>query len=208
MKHNGKWWVKTQCECGKVSKNKKADLEKKIGTDLKCRSCTMRERNIEALEKDPNYKDALVARLPKGPRDNKLPEQVRRVRQRMTAAKQRCDNPNCTSYKNYGGRGIKFLFPDIVRASDWVIENIGFPPTPKHSLDRIDNDGNYEPGNLRWATRKEQADNRRAFKLGPVGSRIRAIQEVRPDLGYEYIRHHIKRGLSDEQIIERKKYDR
>jgi hypothetical protein len=76
--------------------------------------------------------------------------------------KARCFNPRHQAYENYGGRGItvceKYLpfegwFPDV-----------GLAPSPDHSLDRIDNDGNYAPGNVHWATRSEQTRNRRPPK--------------------------------------------
>jgi hypothetical protein len=75
-------------------------------------------------------------------------------------AKKRCVNPYSKSWKDYGGRGIKFLFTSFQQ----FLAEIGPKPTPKHQLDRINNDGHYEPGNIRWATPKENANNRRCSK--------------------------------------------
>ncbi len=72
-------------------------------------------------------------------------------------AKQRCVNPNDTGFLNYGGRGIEFRFESFAE----FIAELGPRPTDQHSVDRIDNNGHYEKGNLKWSTRKEQANNRR-----------------------------------------------
>lgn len=72
----------------------------------------------------------------------------------------RCLKPNDTRYKDYGGRGItvcerwRYSFAEFLK-------DVGLRPTPKHSLDRINNDGNYEPGNVRWATGDQQLRNTR-----------------------------------------------
>src|ERR1043165_874637 len=74
-------------------------------------------------------------------------------------AKQRCHNPKNTQFHRYGGRGIRMC-------DEWRRDFLAFlahmgPKPPGHTLDRINNDGNYEPGNVRWATPKQQANNRR-----------------------------------------------
>jgi hypothetical protein len=76
-----------------------------------------------------------------------------------SSLKNRCNNPNNKSYRNYGGRGI--TVDPVYYDFNVFYADVGDPPTPKHSIDRIDNDGNYEPGNLRWATHLEQCGNRR-----------------------------------------------
>ena len=72
----------------------------------------------------------------------------------------RCMNPMNKSYKNYGGRGIK-VCKEWAESFECFINDVGYKPSPAHSLDRINNDGDYEPQNVRWATAKEQANNRR-----------------------------------------------
>lgn len=80
---------------------------------------------------------------------------------------QRCNNKKCKSYPYYGGRGIK-LSPKWSRFEEFL-KDVGFAPSKKHSLDRINNDGNYEPGNCRWATQKEQIMNTRIRKDNKSG---------------------------------------
>jgi hypothetical protein len=70
---------------------------------------------------------------------------------------QRCNNPKNKDYKYYGGRGIKVLFKDFKE----FFAEIGSKPGTEYTVERINNDGNYEPGNIKWATRLEQRHNRR-----------------------------------------------
>lgn len=74
-------------------------------------------------------------------------------------AKARCENPNYRRFEHYGGRGIKFLFESF----EQFLDEVGRKPSPDMSLDRIDVNGHYEPGNVRWATPKEQSANTRGW---------------------------------------------
>ncbi len=74
--------------------------------------------------------------------------------------KERCYNPNNTSYKYYGGRGITVCGRWLHSFSTFY-EDMGPRPTKNHQIDRKENDGNYEPDNCRWATHIEQARNKR-----------------------------------------------
>lgn len=73
--------------------------------------------------------------------------------------RQRCNLITHKSYCYYGGRGIKVCvkWQNNFRA---FLADVGNPPTPQHTLDRINNDGDYEPTNIRWATREEQEANK------------------------------------------------
>lgn len=80
-------------------------------------------------------------------------------------ARDRCLRKANNSYDRYGGRGIKFMFDSFVEFFD----EVGLAPSPQHTLDRIDNTGNYEKGNLRWATHCEQQRNKRNNRLVASG---------------------------------------
>jgi hypothetical protein len=73
--------------------------------------------------------------------------------------KARCNNKNNPNYHNYGGRGIQVC--ERWKAFENFYEDMGDPPFKGANLDRINNDGNYEPSNCRWVTKKENQRNKR-----------------------------------------------
>lgn len=82
-------------------------------------------------------------------------------------ARARCTNTKDQDYPDYGGRGIKFLYSSF----EEFIADVGTKPTDQHSIDRVDTNGNYEPGNCRWATKELQAINKRMMSNNTSGYR-------------------------------------
>lgn len=116
---------------------------------------------------------------------------------------QRCTNPNHDEYFRYGGRGISVC--DEWRYSfKTFLEDMGNKPTKKHTIDRKDNDDDYMPGNCRWATRKEQALNRRDNHLLIYkGITLpRSLWCERLGLNANTIRWRLKAGWSVDQAFE------
>lgn len=89
------------------------------------------------------------------------------------SALDRCRNPKRKDYKYYGGRGIEFRFTSF---SEFLNE-IGRKPSPDYSIERIDVNGHYEKGNVRWATKQEQSRNKRSARFITVGGKTLNIVE-------------------------------
>jgi len=98
---------------------------------------------------------------------------------------QRCTNPKVARYPAYGGRGIR-VCDRRLRSIVAFSEDMGPMPSPKHQIDRIDNDGNYEPENCRWATRTQQARNRRTSKRIVVNGESITLAEASERFGINY----------------------
>jgi hypothetical protein len=117
----------------------------------------------------------------------------------------RCTNPNCASYRNYGGRGISVCteWRDFVRFQNWASSQ-GYEPGL--TIDRIENDGNYEPGNCRWATSSQQRRNsRQALHLITAFGETKClsdwIADTRCPVTESIIHHRLRDGWDGEAAV-------
>lgn len=113
---------------------------------------------------------------------------------------QRCHNPGDKHYPDYGGRGIRVCRRWYNFAA--FLKDIGERP-PGHSLNRIDNDGNYEPGNVAWATRLEQANNQRSNRILEVDGQRHTVAEWGRLLKIDphVVHQRLRRGYSPERAL-------
>ena len=127
---------------------------KKDGLQYWCRDCAVayqkkyrQEHKVEVAERYKEYCHTINGYL----------------RNCFGSMKQRCNNLKNKSYKNYGGRGIRCLFKSSQEFVDYVVNELKVDPRGLQ-IDRIDNDGHYEPGNIRFVTCKVNNNNRRDNK--------------------------------------------
>jgi len=127
-----RYWV-CKCDCGNTVSRIEGHLKK--GAVACCRTCPHHGKNKHGKIDTKEYRA-------------------------WVDMKQRCHNPNNPRFKDYGARGIAVCER---WADSFVnfISDVGYAPNKKYSLDRVDNDGNYEPGNVKWSSPVEQQNNQR-----------------------------------------------
>lgn len=174
-----------QCDCGTIKQITSSDL--RSGSTLSC-GCLWQERIREA-------------KITHGMSQSRIYAEYRDM-------KSRCYNEKAHNYKYYGGRGIKMcdkwrddiheFYNDVS-----ILPNFG---EKGYTLDRIDNDGNYEPGNVRWATSKEQNNNRRPRVIKHMyeyNGEIRPLIEISTETGIPYstLLNRLQRGWEPERAF-------
>lgn len=174
-KPSGGVWCECQCDCGKVSVAKRNNV-----TSGTTKSCGCRKnygcRRTHGMAGSPEYNVwcAMLAR---------------------------CDNPNNIGYRDYGGRGIAVcerwrVFPNF-------LADMGRRPFPRATIERKDANGNYEPGNVVWATATEQQRNKRNNRRITVNGKTRCLAEWAEITGVNAsaIWKRLNRGLSPEAAV-------
>lgn len=115
------------------------------------------------------------------------------------SAKQRCENPKSQYYEIYGKRGIQFRFNSF----EEFFSEIGLKPSLNHTLERIDTNGHYEKGNVKWATTTEQARNRRNNVYLTAGGKTQLLIEWAEEksISYNTLKRRRLRGWCDECAV-------
>ena len=191
LKYGKPFW-KCKCECGEEISVRSGNL---INNHVRSCGCLNREivtkRDIERCTKHSLSRTRIY----------NIWQQI----------KKRCNNINDTNYHNYGGRGIKVCEEwsnDFISFYDWAISN-GYQDDL--TIDRIDVNGNYEPDNCRWATRKIQGNNRRDNMNISINGETKTLTEwyemYKPNLTFAAVsyRYH-KEGFQSVEQLFRDKY--
>lgn len=131
-----------------------------------------------------------------------MPYPIRKIYKAWVNMKDRCYNTHYKGYADYGGRGI-------VVCSEWrsdfpaFLKCIGDPPSPQHSVGRIETNGNYEPGNVRWETGIQQGSNRRTNVLITYKGETLCVAEWarRFDLRHDLINRRFHKGIDGDALF-------
>lgn len=125
------------------------------------------------------------------------------------AIKRRCTNPNEAAYRNYGARGIRCDFRSFEEFYAYIKSTLG-PRPDNWTLDRIDNDGSYCEGNLKWSDRTAQARNRRSNRLIEVGGRTVSMAEAAELSGVPYftLSTRLNAGWTEYEALHTPRYSR
>ena len=176
---NGKWYWLCECDCGKIKNVNGGSLTRGLSTNCGC-----------------------IAAIKTGNRSRKHGGRGTRLYSIWKGMRKRCNNPRERSFKNYGGRGIVICnqWSDFSVFREWALSN-GY--SEKLTIDRIDNNGNYEPSNCRWTTLKVQAGNTRKNRFIIINGESKTLTEwskvakISPSNIFE----RLKRGITGMELL-------
>lgn len=171
------------CSCGELVCVRQPDL--KSGRNSKCFSCAAKQKCVTH-----GYKS--------------LASKSRKTYGAWVALRERCRNPNNPKFKYYGGRGITFV--ERWDSFENFVADMGHAP-PKHSLDRIDVNGNYEPSNCRWVTQQTQVRNRtNTVKVTYKGKEVPLAHVAETEqVDYQRLYWQVYKGRTIEEGLKRLK---
>lgn len=183
-KERGIKFAECLCDCGT---RKTVRVHHLVDGKTKSCGCLVKNRNIEIFTKHGEAKRGKLAR------EYRIWRGILR----------RCNDKTIKAYPNYGGRGISVCHRWTKYEN--FVEDMGRSPSPKHSIDRIDTNGNYEPKNCRWADNYEQARNKQNTLTAFYKGECKPLKVWASELGVNYysLRNRIKNlGWSVEKSLE------
>lgn len=172
---NGGYIWKCQCSCGNITSVRADSL--KNGTTKSC-GCLVKEiTTTHGQSYSVEY-------------------------QTWASMKDRCSNSNSENFINYGGRGIS-VCDRWLNSFENFYNDIGDRPSDDHSIDRINNDGNYEPGNCKWSTSEEQNNNTSRNKFYNYNGKNYSIEQLSKEynINENTLTTRLSRGLTIEEAI-------
>lgn len=166
-----KQW-KCRCICGTVRNVRQGNLRSGISTNCGCLRTPHSTHNEAGRHQTKEYRT-------------------------WSAIKTRCTNPNHKDWNSYGGKGVRMHKP-WMNSFETFLRDVGRAPSPTHSIDRIDSSKHYAPGNVRWATAKQQGQNTsRNHMITFMGRRLCMSEMARyVELPYDVLKHRLRSGWS------------
>lgn len=145
-----------RCSCGTVAQHHVHPFLKRVSS--RCGAC--RRKGKHGMRRSPEWKS-------------------------WSSMRERCNNPKHQSFVHYGGRGIRICdrWSDIDTGFAAFFSDMGRKPSRSHSIDRVDVNGHYEPGNCRWATQRQQQRNRRSNVLIEAFGRTQCVSAWAEEIG-------------------------
>lgn len=179
-KGENKWFARYRCECGNEFESSVANIKSEKTKSCGCKSSRHKIGELNATHGMSGTRTYDI----------------------WCGMRKRCNDPSCTKFANYGGRGIAVC--ERWNSFEDFFSDMGECPSVKHSLDRFPNqNGNYEPGNCRWATAKEQANNMRSNRILVIGGIAKTMANWSRDsaVSYRAIQLRLKRGWTPEEAV-------